>query len=139
MALSKEELDQIVAGVAAQLTAGGVTAQVAPAPAPDIFESMPTPVETLLDQLRLNPGPNEINTVESWLVDQGYEEAVKTPEEEAAEEAQAAEELPAHPEYAKFLKWLEGDGHKEGNDVPQAPAHAAPTAGGIPGIGTPTA
>jgi hypothetical protein len=98
MALSKEDLDLIVA----TLKESGVTVP-APPPPPSVHPAaaMATPVENLLDRLRLQPGPDAIAAVDAWLVEQGYEEAPPEPQPDAQPL------VPGTPEYDAAMAYLD--------------------------------
>lgn len=89
LTLSAEDIQAIAQAVVAS---GAV---VSPPPPPqEVHPAEPekTPVDRLLEQLRIDPGPNSIATVETWLVDEGYEEKPATEETEDAAQAPEGEQ-----------------------------------------------
>jgi hypothetical protein len=108
MALSDEELTKL----AEQLHAMGYKAPEAPAVAPEHPAAVEvTPVESLLDQLRLQPTPATVAVVGGWLVEHGYEEAPLVPEPDAEPIA------PGTEEYVRYQAWLKSQEEKPEPDA----------------------
>ena len=135
MALSKEDLDQIVSALAAS---GAVVQPPPPEPAVHPAAAQVTPVESLLGMLRLQPAPDTLATVNQWLVDQGYEQPPEEREPEpgtpeayqkwlkAQEKKPAPEPEPVDPDRTRYEAWIAEQGASSA-----APAATDP--GAVPG------
>lgn len=76
MSLTPEEIADIVAA----LQAGGIKVEAEPAEQPvHPALAQKTPVESLLDQLRIDPTPDTVTKVDNWLVESGFKTAPVPP------------------------------------------------------------